>query len=260
MKNHISPLKFRQLLGTNLVLAVVLGIMLLFTLRDTQKAFEKAKDTAMQNKEVRAAEPAKMPIKVLSKQDSIVADSLKKVLQTLKDKEANTGVTFDCIILLMLIAGGLGGILCNLRGFFMHYRDNEFFPKHLEIPYYVRPFMGAGAGLFVYFVSNFLITSITTEYLATNIPFQGMVSFIALAILAGFGSLEFFQRLKETALTLFGQKLEKDRWQKIEDLYGLMKKGVITEEEFKAEKKELLDNSSDIETSRAMMKTVKPKD
>jgi hypothetical protein len=166
----------------------------------------------------------------------------EKVLQ-----ETGEGVTFYSIVVLMILAGGLGGVLCNLRGFFIQFRKDEGgFPLNLEVPYYVRPFMGAGAGLFIYFVANFLITSITVTYEATNIPFQGMVSFMALAILAGFGSLEFFQRLKETALSLFGQKAEKDKWQKIEDLYALNKKGVISEHEFNVEKAKLLVSNIDV--------------
>lgn len=160
-------------------------------------------------------------------------------------ESAPTGLTFYDILLMMLLAGGLGGVLCNLRGFFMHYRggDNKSFPEHLEVPYYTRAFMGAGAGLFVYFVANFLIASITIQYVAKDVPFQGMVSFIALAMLAGFGSLEFFQRLKETALSLFGQKAEKSKWERIEELYALYKKEVLTKEEFEAEKAKILGES-----------------
>lgn len=156
-----------------------------------------------------------------------------------------TGLSFYDILLMMLLAGGLGGVLCNLRGFFMHFRggDNKSFPAHLEVPYYTRAFMGAGAGLFVYFVANFLIASITIQYVAMDVPFQGMVSFIALAMLAGFGSLEFFQRMKETALSLFGQKAEKSKWERIEELYALYKKEVLTKEEFEAEKAKILGES-----------------
>lgn len=160
-------------------------------------------------------------------------------------ENALTGLSFYDILLMMLLAGGLGGVLCNLRGFFMHYRggDNKSFPEHLEVPYYTRAFMGAGAGLFVYFVANFLIASITIQYVAKDVPFQGMVSFIALAMLAGFGSLEFFQRMKETALSLFGQKAEKSKWERIEELQLLIVKKVLTEEEFQVEKAKILGES-----------------
>jgi hypothetical protein len=260
-----SPLgknKFRWLLGANLALTLLLGIALVGMLRKTERAYIRE----AQNREVPATTAPKPPAtqtaaaqpapKTLSPRDSIVADSLKKVAQAKADektkaekmKDFDEGVTFYLIVLLMLIAGAMGGVMCNLRGFFMHFRgDDKDFPAHLEVPYYVRVFMGAGAGIFIYFVANFLITSLTTEYLATNVPFQGMVSFVALAMLAGFGSLEFFQRLKETALTFFGQKAEKTKWEKIQELYALHKTGVLEKEEFEQLKDALLKSSSELE-------------
>ncbi|MBV6472161.1 MAG: hypothetical protein JPMHGGIA_00414 [Saprospiraceae bacterium] len=173
--------------------------------------------------------------------------------------EVKSGVTFYDIILLMILAGSLGGLLCNLRGFFMHFQSEQrSFPGNLEIPYYVRILLGGGAGLFIYFVANFMISSVTMEYRATQVPFNGMVSFIALAILAGFGSLEFFQRLKETARALFGQKAEKSKWERIEELYGLHKKGVISEDEFKKLKDDLI-AASDIETRMNMLERLAQK-
>lgn len=253
MNNSILPARLKWLLGSNLIATIALGIGLLAVLKTTEKTYVASLEISA-NKEAQEKLLGE-PGKTLSTQDSLVLDSLKKAaqIQEQQNEGLNTtdkGVTFYLIVLLMLISGALGGVLCNLRGFFIHFRsDDGGFPANLEIPYYVRPFMGAGAGLFIYFVANFLITSVTTKYLATNIPFQGMVSFVALAILAGFGSLEFFQRLKETALALFGQKAEKDRWQKIEDLYGLYKKEVITESEFTAEKAKLMADSSDLEAT-----------
>lgn len=255
--------KFRWLLGTNIALTLLLGIALIAMLRKTERAYIRE----AQNREVTATTAPKPPAatptaaaqpasKTLSPRDSIVADSLKKVAQAKADektkaekmKDFDEGVTFYLIVLLMLIAGAMGGVMCNLRGFFMHFRsEGRDFPAHLEVPYYVRVFMGAGAGIFVYFVANFLITSLTTEYLATNVPFQGMVSFVALAMLAGFGSLEFFQRLKETALTFFGQKAEKTKWEKIEELYALHKTGVLEKDEFEQLKDALLKSSSEEE-------------
>jgi hypothetical protein len=241
-KNSMQP---TMLLSLNLIATIMLGIGLLCTLEVTQ------------NKYIEAIKIEKS-IKRLTNDLNLFKEKndtlqVRKLEEQIKSEESSlespeTVVTFYDIVILMLIAGGLGGILCNLRGFFMQFRKDEGgLPIHLVIPYYVRPFMGAGAGLFIYFVTNFLITSITVTYVATSVPFQGMVTFIALAILAGFGSMEFFQRLKETALSLFGQKPERDKWEKIEDLYALMKKGVISETEYNAEKEKLLASSTDEE-------------
>jgi hypothetical protein len=247
--------KLCLLLGFNIAFTLFLGIALIVMLRKTEPAYIRE----TQKREATATAAPKPPAtqttaiqpaaKTLPPRDSVIADSLKKPAQTKtgekakdeKDNNFDEGITFYPIVLLMLIAGALGGVMCNLRGFFMRFQgEDKSFPAHLEVPYYVRVFMGAGAGFFVYFVANFLITSLTIEYRATNVPFQGMVSFIALAMLAGFGSLEFFQRLKETALTLFGQKAEKSKWEKIQELYALYKTGVLEKEEFEQLKDALL--------------------
>lgn len=245
-KNSMHP---TMLLILNLIVTIMLGIGLICSLKVTQQKYINAKKIEKIEEDIK-----KLTTNLnlyFAKNDTLQVRKLEEQINSkeLSLESPENGVTFYNIVILMIIAGGLGGVLCNLRGFFMQFRKNEGgFPIHLVIPYYVRPFMGAGAGLFIYFVANFLITSITVTYVATNVPFQGMVSFIALAILAGFGSMEFFQRLKETALSLFGQKAERDKWEKIEDLYALMKKGVIGEDEYKAEKEKLLASSTDEES------------
>lgn len=247
MNTPITPRRLTWLFSSNIILTIALGIGILNMLEITQKEYIKAFKESIIEEEIK-----KLKIELnfyQIKNDSIQVGRLESKIDA-KEKELvnpGEGVTFYFIVILMILAGGLGGVLCNLRGFFMQFRkDDGGFPATLEIPYYVRPFLGAGAGLFIYFVANFLITSITVTYIATNIPFQGMVSFMALAILAGFGSLEFFERLKETALSLFGQKAEKEKWQKIEDLYALWKREVISEEEFKTEKAKILASNIDV--------------
>ncbi|HLO55500.1 MAG TPA: hypothetical protein VK169_14495 [Saprospiraceae bacterium] len=245
MNTPIPPKRLTWLLSSNIILTIVLGIVLLHMLKITQHEYIKDLKKRTIEAEIKKLNTELDSFKI--KNDLILVNRLEskiiakeKVLQ-----ESGDGVTFYLIVILMILAGSLGGVLCNLRGFFIQFRkDDGGFPATLEIPYYVRSFLGAGAGLFIYFVSNFLITSITVTYVATNIPFQGMVSFMALAILAGFGSLEFFERLKETALSLFGQKAEKEKWQKIEDLYALMKREVISKEEYVVEKAKILASST----------------
>ncbi len=247
MNTPIPPKRLTWLLSCNIILTIILGIGILKMLEVTQKKYIVAFKEGIKIEEIKNL---KTELNIfLTKNDTSQVRKLEAQIKSKENdlKESGEGVTFYFIVILMILAGGLGGVLCNLRGFFMQFRkDDGGFPATLEIPYYVRPFLGAGAGLFVYFVANFLITSITVTYVATNIPFQGMVSFMALAILAGFGSLEFFERLKETALSLFGQKAEKDKWQKLEELYALWKKEVISLEEFNTEKAKILASNIDI--------------
>jgi hypothetical protein len=266
----LEKAKFRRLLGTNILLAFILGIALVFMLRVTENAYVREAHNRKEAAKKDLAEiidndtkgnlvaalgtPGQHPAisEVLNEPGNpfIGAWHKNRIMDASSSEyDFDAGVTYYLIVLLMLIAGSMGGVMCNLRGFFMHFQgEDKFFPANLEVPYYVRLLMGGGAGIFIYFVANFLITSLTTEYLATNVPFQGMVSFVALAMLAGFGSLEFFQRLKETALTLFGQRSEKTKWERIEELYTLHKKGVIEKEEFSHLKSALLNDSSFLES------------
>ncbi len=113
-----------------------------------------------------------------------------------------------CVLLLMLFSGVLGGSLSNLRGFFYHYLYDGFFPKAKEIPYYVRPIMGALTGLFMFFVGSFFNSTMSYN---SNIPLwvtmTGSIPSLAFAFLAGFASLELMSRLKQIAESLFGYKV-----------------------------------------------------
>lgn len=257
-KNALTGLPLYILIAVNFLLTISLATALFHKLKQMETVYQN------QEKPETALDTLSSKQAATSTFIKDTTDTTKAGIEAYKPSDAPTVnrqpandkyVTFLDILLLMLLAGSLGGVLCNLRGFFIHYRGEEkHFPKHLEVPYYTRAFLGAGAGLFIYFVANFLVSSTTVSYQATNIPFQGMVSFIALALLAGFGSLEFFQRMKETALTFFGQKTEKDKWQQIEELFALYKKEVISEDEFNAEKAKILTSSSELE--RQMMEKI----
>jgi len=100
-------------------------------------------------------------------------------------------------------AGGLGGAVCNLRGFFEYYTDKGSLPATLFVPYCVRPWMGAGSGLIAFFVLSFLNTALSNANSMAWTTFSGRIPYIGLALLAGFGSSEFMERLKETAKVAF---------------------------------------------------------
>ncbi len=102
------------------------------------------------------------------------------------------------------LAGGLGGVLSNLRGVFGFTRDQSYFPAYLELPFYLRPVSGVLCGLFTFFVSSFFSGSLSPGDTAGWQTLQGMFPYIGIAFIAGFASQEFMERLKETAQTLFG--------------------------------------------------------
>jgi hypothetical protein len=111
------------------------------------------------------------------------------------------------VLLLMLFCGILGGCLSNLRGFFYHHLYYGFFPKVKEIPYYVRPIMGALTGLFMFFVGSLFSSTMSYD---SNTPLwttiTGSIPSLSFAFLAGFACLELMSRLKQIAESLFGYK------------------------------------------------------
>ncbi len=119
----------------------------------------------------------------------------------LKKKEL---VNFLDMLVVMFLAGMLGGVLANLRGVFEFYREEKGFPNHLFIPYLIRPLTAAISGLLIFFISHLIISSTAPSYDNEHITFKGMVSFMSLAIISGFASQEFTERLKAAASTLFG--------------------------------------------------------
>lgn len=224
------------LIGIHITVAIALSGALLYLLDQTQDRFAPAE--AM--REIKASVPDTVAVAPDSMAESQARPTTGAGVTVMN---RSNGVTFLEVLLLMLLAGGLGGILCNFRGLFVHLRDEMYFPVELEIPYYVRGFTGAICGLIIYFVASLLVVSITLEAVASNITFQGMISYIALALLAGFASQEFTERLKQTAGTLFGQRAQKDKAEKLRELHALKSEGVLTEEEFLAEKKKLLESN-----------------
>lgn len=105
-------------------------------------------------------------------------------------------VTFFC-------AGGLGGVVCNLRGIFEYYMKNGNLPETYFVPYVVRPWMGAGCGLITFFVLSFLNTALSSSGSLAWTTLPGRIPYLGLAIVAGFGSHEFMERLKEIAKSAF---------------------------------------------------------
>ncbi|AXT58023.1 hypothetical protein D1815_20520 [Aquimarina sp. AD1] len=146
-----------------------------------------------------------------------VSTDLEKKDSSLKEKEKEVEpVNFLDMLVVMFLAGMLGGVLANLRGIFEFYREEKMFPDHLFIPYLIRPLTAAISGLLIFFISHLIISSTANPtYDNEYISFRGMVSFMSLAIISGFASQEFTERLKAAAGTLFGispaQTLEKPK-------------------------------------------------
>ena len=140
---------------------------------------------------------------------AVATDAKKNKLTPKEQKEEIAKdvehVNFLDMLVVMFLAGMLGGVLANLRGIFEFYREEQYFPDNLFIPYLIRPLTAAISGLLIFFISHLIISSTANPtYDNEYISFRGMVSFMSLAIISGFASQEFTERLKAAAGTLFG--------------------------------------------------------
>ncbi len=127
--------------------------------------------------------------------------------QTATDPQLH-GMRDDLLSMLttMALAGAAGGTLCNLRGIFKWVSQEGGLPIRFETPFYIRPFTGALTGLFTFFVGQLLIASLSERTATIHWRYlEGRLPYVGFAIIAGFASQEFMQRLKEVAKTLFSE-------------------------------------------------------
>lgn len=110
------------------------------------------------------------------------------------------------VLITMAFAGGLGGVLCNLRGIFKFYRDEGYFPARFVIPFYLRPVMGAAAGVLMFFIGHLLSSALSDSTSMSWATLPGRLPYVAFALLAGFAVQEFNEWMKETAKTLFSDE------------------------------------------------------
>ena len=105
---------------------------------------------------------------------------------------------------LMFSAGAMGGCLYSFRGLTKHSADEDYADSY-NLSYYLRPLAGGVSGLMVFFLllGGALTLNIGAESTVSWATFQGRMPYVALAILAGYGSHEFMLKLKDLAESLF---------------------------------------------------------
>lgn len=109
-------------------------------------------------------------------------------------------------LIAMFVAGATGGVLCNLCNANLpdYAKDNQDDIAQDELDYYLRPLKGAVTGLLAFFVGNLLVTSLSINATEKSwATLTGRLPYIAVAILAGYASPEFMNRLKEVAKAMF---------------------------------------------------------
>lgn len=203
-----SPLdtkNIRLLIGYTTILAVVASFLLLFTFVGKPYFEPPSESTPIVSAADSTANQA-AGMDSLKSEDStktaknIVAKSIVKKTIFSESRKAQLLVK---LLGMMILCGIIGACTCNFRGFFHYYDEKWGFPTKLEIPYYIRPAMGALSGILIFFVGNF----INSESINTNgswTTLTGTFPYLGFAFLAGFGSREFFTKLKDVTQVLFG--------------------------------------------------------
>ena len=211
--DQLSRPRTIRLVLYNLALTLVFSLLLYQVIMqaaeaDAQKQARKKSQATTTAVQAPAEKPAAAP--VADSLQSAVADSgaHETVSQAVDAAPEETPETDPRMIAYVLwaisLAGGLGGVLSNLRGVFGFTRDQSYFPAYLELPFYLRPVSGVLCGLFTFFVSSFFSGALAQGSGAGWQTLEGMFPYIGIAFIAGFASQEFMERLKDTAQSLFG--------------------------------------------------------
>jgi len=106
----------------------------------------------------------------------------------------------------MFVAGVLGGCLYSLRGLTKHTSANDYSPSY-DLSYYLRPISSGICGLMVFFLLLGGALTLNIGNSGTSglswLTFAGRMPYIALSLLAGYGSHEFMMKLKDVAQSVF---------------------------------------------------------
>ncbi len=116
------------------------------------------------------------------------------------------GLFYDDLIRhLMYIgsAGGLGGIVYCMRGFYEHKVEGNFDPNYLSW-YLFRPFISTITGVIVYFLFTVHLLDASTDF--SNVTADGIMFSCSVAFLAGFGFTQFYGKIDDLANILFKPK------------------------------------------------------
>lgn len=123
---------------------------------------------------------------------------------SLREPEGVTGSIFTDPLIRHLIfvgsAGGLGGIVYCMRGFYEHKAEGDFDTNYLSW-YLFRPVISTITGIFVFFLlaANLLDTS----GLIQEVNIGDVMFLCSVAFLAGFGFTQFYGKIDDLANILF---------------------------------------------------------
>ena len=114
----------------------------------------------------------------------------------------NGGLWRGLILTLMFLAGSIGGCLYNFRGITKHLTQENFYPRY-EMSYLTRPVSGGLCGLFVFVLVYGGVLTLSVSVDEALLSMQAVMLYVAISLLAGYGSHEFLHKVKELNKAIF---------------------------------------------------------
>ena len=153
-----------------------------------------------------AKAPWRLPVAYTVVITLLALSGLLAVLNLIDKHQSDTqSLPLSHLVILVLMAGAVGGCLFNMHSLIKHIDRGDFRKNH-TIGYYLHPISGAVCGLIVVILLLGGVLTLGLGELAKQVVLQHpgkLMPFIAVAIIAGYGSRQFKKKLDELADTFF---------------------------------------------------------
>jgi len=150
-------------------------------------------------------EPWKWPLAYTMVITLFALTGLIAILHFIEQYQTNQRFPLTLLVVLVLMAGAIGGCLFNIYSLVKHLDRGDFKIKY-TIGYYLCPISGAVCGLIVVILllGGVLTLGLGEDAEQVVLTYPGrLMPFIAAAIIAGYGSRQFKKKLDELADTFF---------------------------------------------------------
>lgn len=119
-------------------------------------------------------------------------------------KSSGVYVGYILVLMAMGLAGFIGALLANFMAIFQDYSKYGKIPQNRVVPYNMRPYSGLICGVLMYFLVTLVVSATSPLTEVGVVTFKSMITLLGFAILAGFSSQEFSERLKLASAALWG--------------------------------------------------------
>lgn len=156
--------------------------------------------------------------------------SLVYLLFLIEQLHPGNAVPMALLVALVLMAGAIGGCLFNMHSLVKHVDRGDFDEMH-NIGYYLTPISGGVCGLIVVILllGGVLTLGLAPEAKTAVLENPGrLMPFIAAAMIAGYGSYQFKNKLDELADTIFRTNAKKKTSKQEENIQKSSLEGGVT--------------------------------